>query len=53
LPLHSFRETFAGGFRRTIDRRRFTAFGTPSDQRRNVLDGFQATYMTPLGRFAR
>jgi hypothetical protein len=35
-----------------VDRTRFTVFGNPSDELRELLDGFGATYLRPFDDFA-
>lgn len=35
-----------------IDRRRFTVFGTPSDELKAILDRFSASYLEPFEGFS-
>jgi quinol monooxygenase YgiN len=51
--IRSFDALFANRFHGMIERRRFVVFGTPSEELRKLLDRFGATYMAPLGGFAR
>ena len=50
--LRTFEKTFGGRFNVTVDRRRFTVFGNPTDELRRALDRFGATYLRPFGDFA-
>jgi quinol monooxygenase YgiN len=50
--LRKFGKNFGERFLSMVDRRRFTVFGNPSDQLRELLDGFGATYLRPFGDFA-
>jgi quinol monooxygenase YgiN len=50
--LHNFRQRFAERFSSTVTRRRFTVYGTPSAELKVVLDGFGATYFSPLDDLA-
>jgi hypothetical protein len=36
-----------------VDRRRFTVYGTPSEELKGMLDGFGATYLRLLGGFSQ
>jgi quinol monooxygenase YgiN len=49
--LRTFEQKFAARFAGTVDRRRFTVFGTPTDELKRMLDRFGATYLRPLGDF--
>ena len=49
VHLRTFAKQFAERFASMVTRKRFTVFGSPSDELRSILDGFDATY---LGRFA-
>ena len=49
--LQAFARTFGGRFEQMVERKRFTVFGNPSAELRAVLDGFNATYLKPLGDF--
>ena len=51
--LRTFGNKFGGRFVGMVDRKRFTVFGTPSDELRGVLDGYGATYLGPFGGFSR
>ncbi len=50
--LETFERKFSGRFLSLVERRRFTVFGTPTDELRAVLDRFGATYLRPFGDFA-
>ena len=47
--LRMFAEKFGERFASMVTRKRFTVFGSPSDELRSILDRFDATY---LARFA-
>jgi quinol monooxygenase YgiN len=49
--LQNFREKFAGRFSSMVDRIRFTLYGTPSAELKELLDGFGAIYFRRLGEF--
>jgi len=49
VHLSTFAEKFGGSFG---ERKRFTVFGSPSEDLRKVLDGSGAIYMCPFGDFA-
>lgn len=51
--LKTFVEKFAGPLMETGDATRFVVYGTPSDEVKKALEGFGATYMTPIGGFVR
>lgn len=51
--LRMFVSQFSDRFVGSVDRIRFTVYGTPSAELRGILDGFGATYMAPVGGFAR
>jgi quinol monooxygenase YgiN len=51
--LREFVRKFGGRFVGMVDRRRFTVYGTPSDDVKGILDGFGATYMSPFGGFSQ
>ena len=51
--LKMFAEQFGERFTGMVSRKRFTVFGSPSDELRNILDGFNATYLARLAGFAR
>ncbi len=50
--LRMFAARFAGQFSSVVERVRFTVYGSPSAELRELLDGFGATYMKPFGDFA-
>lgn len=50
--LEAFEAKFAGRFLGMVSRRRFTVFGTPTDELKQVLNRLGATYVRPLGDFA-
>jgi quinol monooxygenase YgiN len=49
--LRTFVEQFSGRFSRMVERKHFTVYGIPSEELRNVLDGFGAVYFSPFGHF--
>jgi quinol monooxygenase YgiN len=51
--LRTFEHKFGGRFLSMVDRKRFTVFGTPSDELRGMLDGFGVTYLGPFGGFSQ
>ncbi len=51
--LRMFAEQFGKRFAAMVTRRRFTVLGSPSNELRSILDGFDATYLTRLAGFAR
>ncbi len=50
--LQAFRVMYGTRFMDMVERKRFTAFGTPSDDLKEVLDGFDATYLSPFDGFS-
>ena len=46
--LLAFGKLYGERFVNVVDRRRFTVFGTPSDELRGILDRFGATYLGPF-----
>ena len=51
--LRMFSEQFGERFASMVTRKRFTVFGSPSDELRSILDGFDATYLARFAGFAR
>jgi len=51
--LRAFEERFAPDFTALIQRRRFTVYGEPSAELRDVLGMVGATYVTPVAGFSR
>ena len=51
--LLTFGRKFGGRFVGMVDRRRFTVYGTPSEELKGMLDGFGATYLRLLGGFSQ
>ena len=51
--LTAFGRTYGEKFSRMIDRKRFTVFGTPTVELREVLDPLGATYATAFAGFSR
>ena len=51
--LLAFASAFGERFSKTVERKRFMVFGTPSDELRAMLDRFGATYLGPFGGFSR
>jgi quinol monooxygenase YgiN len=49
--LREFQARFAERFSRLVRRVRFTVYGNPSTELRELLDGFGASYLTPFGDF--
>jgi len=50
--LQMFEKRFSLRFRSMVERRRFSVFGTPTDELKALLDRFGATYHRPVGDFA-
>ena len=50
--LRIFREKFGEAFGRLVKRERFVVFGTPSDELKRMLIGFDATFMSRMGGFS-
>jgi quinol monooxygenase YgiN len=53
VHLQGFEEMFAARFTSMVNRTRFTVLGTPSDEVREILNKFGATYLGPFDGFAR
>jgi quinol monooxygenase YgiN len=53
LHLTTFIEKYAGRLMETGDSTGFVVYGNPNEQAKNVLDGFGAIYMAPIGGFIR
>ena len=51
--LTAFRRMFGERFSAMVDRKRFTVFGTPSVELKEVLDPLGATYVAALAGFSR
>jgi quinol monooxygenase YgiN len=51
MHLQSFGEKFAERFLSMVDRMRFTVYGTPGAELKELLDGFGAIYLSPFGDF--
>jgi quinol monooxygenase YgiN len=49
--LQEFRRKFAARFSSMVDRKKFTVYGNPSDELRELLDGFGAICLKRLGDF--
>ncbi len=47
--LRTFADKFSKRFLSMVERKRFTVFGSPSEDLRKVLDELGATYMRPFG----
>jgi len=47
--LQRFTKNFSGRFMTMVERTHFIVFGNPSDELRELLDQFGATYLTPFG----
>jgi len=50
--LKTFGKLFGARFQSMVNRTRFTVFGMPSDELRQVLNGYGATFLRPFGDFA-
>jgi quinol monooxygenase YgiN len=50
--LQEFRQKFGQRFSSMVERTKFTVYGNPSDELRELLDGFGAAYMRPFGDLA-
>lgn len=53
IHLATFVEKFAGRLMETGDSTSFVVYGTPNTDVKNILDGFVAVYMSPIGGFIR
>ena len=51
--LLTFGRKFGGRFVGMVERRRFTVYGTPSEELKGMLDGFGATYLRLFGGFSQ
>ena len=51
--LVTFGKMYGERFSRMVDRRRFTVFGTPTRELRQILDPLGATYVAALAGFSR
>jgi quinol monooxygenase YgiN len=51
MHLQNFAEKFAERFVSMVDRMRFTVYGTPTAELKELLDGFGAVYLSPFGDF--
>jgi quinol monooxygenase YgiN len=47
--LKEFKTKYGARFSSMVERRAFTVYGNPSDELRELLDGFGVTYMKPYG----
>ncbi len=52
LHLRSFQDKFADAFGRLVKRERFLVFGTPNDELKRMLSGFDATFVRPMAGFS-
>jgi quinol monooxygenase YgiN len=50
--LLAFAKNYGKRFLDMVDRKRFTVFGTPSNELRGILDKFGATYYAPFDGFS-
>jgi hypothetical protein len=50
--LRSFREQFGEAFGRLVKRECFLVFGTPSDELKRIISGFDATFLIRIGGFS-
>ena len=51
--LTSFGKTYGERFGKMVDRKRFTVFGTPTSELKEILDPLGATYAAALAGFSR
>ena len=51
--LKAFGKMYGGRFSRMVDRKRFTVFGTPTPELKEILDPLGATYVAALSGFSR
>lgn len=51
--LTAFGKTYGERFGKMVDRKRFTVFGTPTTELKEILDPLGATYAAALAGFAR
>ena len=51
--LLAFRKKFGERFEGLVDRKRFTVYGTPSNELKELLDAFGAQYLAPLDGFSQ
>ena len=51
--LLAFGKIYGERFSRMVDRKRFTVFGTPTRELREILDPLRATYVTAFAGFSR
>jgi quinol monooxygenase YgiN len=51
--VQGFLEKWAERFTQCVDVDRFTVYGNPSDEAREILAGFGPTYLGPWGGFSR
>jgi quinol monooxygenase YgiN len=49
----AFREAYEERFLAAVEPSRMVVYGSPSDEARETLSGFEPGYMAPLGGFAR
>jgi len=50
--LQAFRAIYGKRFVDMVERKRFTVFGIPSDDLKEMLDEFDATYLSPFDGFS-
>lgn len=50
--LQAFKAIYGKRFVDMVERKRFTVFGIPSDDLKEMLDGFDATYLAPFDGFS-
>jgi quinol monooxygenase YgiN len=53
IHVGNFGANFAERFLSCVDPTKFVVYGPASDELKGILDGFGATYMTPLDGFAK
>ena len=51
--LRTFAKQFGNRFACMVTRKRFSVFGSPSEELRSILDGFDATYLARFAGFSR
>jgi quinol monooxygenase YgiN len=50
--LRNFQKRFGESFGRLVKRHRFIVFGTPNDELKGMLSGFDATFARPMAGFS-
>jgi quinol monooxygenase YgiN len=50
--LRVFQEKFGAAFSQLVNRERFLVFGTPSDELKQILDRYDAVFLSRIGGFS-